>query len=106
MPDVAQGARRRVLNSLEGIQSVVLTARNSTKIPTDYQTFELVLTILSGCRHSIERTQDQEQIIEILLNTSDRLRLWQSGITETVVRSARVAINETVADLERKKRDL
>jgi len=59
MPDLAQQIRRRILNSLEAAQSAVLTARNSTKIPIGYENFELVLTTLSGCRHSIERLLDQ-----------------------------------------------
>jgi hypothetical protein len=42
MSDVAQEIRRRILNSLEAAQSPVLTARNSTKIPTGYENFELV----------------------------------------------------------------
>src|SRR5215831_2837809 len=100
MPDVAQEIRRRILNSLEAAQSAVLTARNSTKIPTGYESFELVLTTLAGCRHCIERVLDQEQIIEILRGASNTLSLWQAGLTETVVRSARLAINEVMGDLE------
>jgi hypothetical protein len=46
--------------------------------------------------------QDQEQIIEILSEASVRLSLWQAGRTETVVKSARLAIKELVADLEAK----
>jgi hypothetical protein len=75
MPNRAQETRRRVLNLLEEVHSAVLTARKSTKIPTGYQNFELVLTTLSGCRHSIELVQDQEQIIEILDEASDKLGL-------------------------------
>jgi hypothetical protein len=102
MPDFAQETRRRILNNLEGVQSAVLTARNSTKTPTQYFD-ELVLTTLASCRHSIEQVHDQEQIIEILNKASDALGLWQAGLTETVVRSARLAINELPADLEQKK---
>jgi len=103
MPDVAQEIRRRILNSLEAAQSAVLTARNSTKVPTGYENFELVLTALAGCRHSIERLLDQEQIIEILRGASNTLSLWQVGLTETVVRSARLAIDEVMGDLKAKK---
>jgi hypothetical protein len=95
VPDIAQETgRRRILNTLEAAQSAALTARNSTKIPTGYQHFELILTTLAGCRHSIERVLDQEQTIEILYEVSYTLSLWQSGPTETVVRSVRLAINE------------
>jgi len=103
MPDLAQEIRRRILNSLEAAQSAVLTARNSTKIPIGYENFELVLTTLSGCRHSIERLLDQGQIIEILRGASRTLSLWQAGLSETVVRSARLAIDEVMGELEAKK---
>ena len=107
MPDVASETRRRILNILEGVQSAVLTARNSTKMPTGYRKFELVLTTLADCRHSIERMQDRERdrdlIILMLRDASDTLRRWQAGITEIAVRSACLAINEIVADLEAKK---
>src|SRR5215469_15795660 len=103
MPDVAQEVRRRILNSLEAAQSAVLTARNSTKIQTGYENFELVLTTLAGCRHSIERVLDQEQITEILRAASKTLGLWQAGLTETVVRSVCLAITEVMGELEAKK---
>jgi hypothetical protein len=104
MPDVVEEMRRQVLHSLEGIQRAVLLSRNSTKIPTGYQKFELVLTTLSGCRHSIERVQNQEQIIEILREASRKLGLWEAGLTETVVKHARRAIDKMVDDLEAKIR--
>jgi len=100
MPDVVQETRRRVLHNLEGIQSAVLLSRKSTKIPTGYQKFELVLTTLSGCRHSIERVEDQEQVIEILRDASRKLGLWEIGLTETAVKRARRAIDEMVDTLE------
>jgi hypothetical protein len=103
MPDLAQETLHRVLNILEGVQRAVMTARNSTKIPTGYQNFELVLTTLAGCRQSIEGAHDQEQLIERLRKASEKLGLWEAGLTETVVRAARLAINEAVADLEAKK---
>ena len=103
MPDVAQEIRRRILNSLEAAQSALLTARNSTKIPTGYENFELALTTLAGCRHSIERLLDQGQIIEILRGAANTLSLWQAGLSETVVRSARLAIDEMMGDLDAKK---
>jgi hypothetical protein len=104
MPDVVQETRRRVLHNLEGIQSAVLLSRKSTKIPTGYQKFELVLTTLSGCRHSIERVEGQEQVIEILRDASRKLGLWETGLTETVVKRARPAIDEMAGDLEAKMR--
>ena len=107
MPEVASETRRRILNILEGVQSAVLTARNSTKMPTGYRKFELVLTTLADCRHSIERMQDRDPdrqlIIVMLRETSDTLRRWQTGPTETAVRSACLAIDEIVAELEAKK---
>jgi hypothetical protein len=95
--------RRHVVHNLDGIQSAVLLSRNSTKIQTRYQKFELVLTTLSGCRQSIERAEDQEQIIEILRAVSRKLGLWEAGLTETVVKSARRAIDEMVGYLEAKQ---
>jgi hypothetical protein len=103
MSEVAQEIRRRILNSLEAVQSAVLTARNSAQIPTGNNNFELILTTLAGCRHSIERMLDREQIIEILRGASNSLSLWQAGLTETVVRSARLAINEVMGELEANK---
>jgi hypothetical protein len=103
MPDIAEETRRRILDNLEATQSAVLTARKSTKIPTGYQNFELVLTTVSGCRHSIEGAHDDEQLIEMLRKAWEKLGLWEAGLTETVVRAARLAINEAVANLEAKK---
>jgi hypothetical protein len=103
MADVAQEMRRHVLHNLDGIQSALLVSRNSTKLPTGYQKFELVLTTLSGCRQSIERAEGQEQIIEILRGASRKLGLWEAGLTETAVKRARLAIDEMVGDLEAKE---
>ena len=104
MPEAVAETRRQVLDNLEGVQSAVLMARNSTKVPTGYQKFELVLTTLSGCRHSIERMEDQDQVIVILRDTSHKLGLWEAGLTETVVKRARRTIDEMADDLEAKIR--
>ena len=103
MPDVVPEMRRQVLHNLVAIQSTVLLSRNSTKIPIGYRKLELILTTLSGCLLSIERVEDQEQVIEILRATSRKLGLWESGLTETVVKQARRAIDELVGDLEAKE---
>jgi len=103
MSDVTHETHRRILHNLEGAKRAVLTARNWRNIPTRYQNFELAISILSGCRVSLERMRDREQITNMLRDASDRLGIWQVGRAETAVRSARLAIKETIADLEAKK---
>ena len=100
MPDLTNEMHGRVLNNVERIQNSVLTARNSEKLPTGYQNFNLALTTLSACRQSIEQLRDRNRIIGILREASQRLGLWESGRSEPAMRSTRLAIEEIVADLE------
>jgi len=44
--------------------------------------------------------EDQEQVIALLRGTSRKLGLWEAGLTETVVKRARRAIDEMVDALE------
>jgi hypothetical protein len=104
MPDLTDEMRCRVLDTLEGVHSAVLTARNSEKLPTGYQNFDLALTISSACRYSIERVRDREEIVAILRQTSRKLSLWASGRAEPAMKSAHRAIDEMVADLEQRSR--
>ena len=100
MPDLTDEMHRRVLNEVEGTLNTVLTARNSERLPTGYQNFNLALTTLSWCRHSIEQVRERKRIVAILREASQRLGLWESGRSEPAMRSTRHAIDEIVADLE------
>ena len=80
----------------------MLTERNSTKPRRGSQNLDLALSTLAGCRHSIEQLRDQEQILAMLRKVSVTLGLWESGLAEPAMRSARFAIDEMVADLEPK----
>ena len=100
--DLTDETHRRVLNNLEGVQSAVLTARNSKIVPTGYQNFDLALATLSACRHSIEQARPRADH-RILRRASRKLSRWRSGRAEPAMRSARHAIDEMVADLGPKK---
>jgi hypothetical protein len=99
MLDIPHEVHRRILHKLETAQRAVLESLNATKIPSDYQNFDHAILVLVSCRESIERVRDQEQIIGVLRMAADMLGLFDAGLAGPAVSSARLAIDEIVADL-------